>query len=312
MTWKVTERGIRTRHAYMLETLKPQSWIDQISDYYPSDAELEKYPFLGTAPPLTKWVTNRSEIAPAEYTIEVRNELYEGTQKIPLELIWRDKIEAVQKLIDGLARRNVENWLDLLLELVIAGESKSTWDGQFFFDTDHSSRASGTQDNDITTDITTPTAPSVAEVANALIKTIAQIMGFKDDHGKPMNEQAQEFLVISNSTLLPTLGVAVGNQMIQGSGGAIDNPLSAFSGFKLRFFSTPRITWTNALLAIFRIDGPTKALIRQEEIAVDDGIDILGEGSDHAFKQKEWLVGVKASRAVAYGNWQNACLHTFV
>jgi phage major head subunit gpT-like protein len=69
----------------------------------------------------------------------------------------------------------------------------------------------------------------------------------------------------------------------------------------------PRLTWTEKF-AVFRTDSMTRAFIRQEEEPIT--MDAIAEGSEEEFKNKRHLYGVKASRNVGFGFWQDGCLIT--
>lgn len=66
-------------------------------------------------------------------------------------------------------------------------------------------------------------------------------------------------------------------------------------------------SWTDKF-AVFRTDSAVKPLIRQEEEGVQ--VSAKAEGSDYEFDNRAHQYGLDASRAVAYGRWEQACLVT--
>ena len=61
----------------------------------------------------------------------------------------RDKTGQIDIRIREQVQRAQAHWAKLLSDLIIAAESTVCYDGQYFFDTDHSEGDSGTQDNDL-------------------------------------------------------------------------------------------------------------------------------------------------------------------
>src|SRR5690606_19664398 len=90
-------------------------------------------------------------------------------------------------LADGLGQRAARHPDQLVTSTIVAGESALAFDGQAFFDTDHSWGDSGSQSNDLTYAATTGTTPTATEMKGAINQAVAAIIGFKDDQGEPLN-----------------------------------------------------------------------------------------------------------------------------
>ena len=286
-------------------------WVPGCSNLFQSNQESETYKWLGQAPQMREWLGGRQEKALRDAGVTITNKTYEGTLEVLLDEIRRDKTGQVMVRVRELAQRTNSHWAKLLTELLIAGESTACYDGQFFFDTDHSEHDSGTQSNDLTSDIATATAPTAGEAETALLKAMEAIIGFKDDQGEPMNEGAKAFLCMVPVPFMSAFAGAIGSEIIVDSSTSRTNrilTLGALGGFQVELAVNARLTWTTKF-AVFRTDAETKALIRQEEEGVT--VDALAEGSEEEFKNKRHLYGVKAIRNVGYGYWQRACLTTF-
>lgn len=282
------------------------TWIPGAARLFESNQESETYKWLGMAPQMREWVGGRQPRGFRENGITIANKRYEATLEVSLDEIRRDKTGQVMARVQELAERTNAHWASLLSALLIAGESTACYDGQFFFDTDHSEGDSGSQSNDITNDITTTTAPTAAEMQTSILLATQAILGFKDDTGEPMNENAREFSVMIPVPYLNACATALGATIIAQTSNSI-MALGSLGGFTYRMAVNPRLTWTTKF-ALFRTDGPVSALIRQEEEGVT--IDALAEGSEEEFKNDRHLYGVKARRNVGYGYWQKACLVT--
>lgn len=287
------------------------SWIDSVSNLFDSNQESETYKWLGMAPGMREWIGGRQAKGFRNDGITIVNKNFEATLEVLVDEIRRDKTGQVMVRVRELAERTNAHWASLLSALVIAGESTACYDGQFFFDTDHLEDDSGTQSNDIVSDVTTTTAPTSGEFETAILKSIEAILGFKDNQGEPMNENAKLFEVMVPVPFMSSAAGAIGSQIIVDSSTSRTNrilTLGTLGGFQVALRVNPRLTWTTKF-ATFRADGQTKALIRQEEEGVT--ISAIAEGSELEFKERKHNYGVKAIRNVGYGYWQRACLTTF-
>lgn len=286
-------------------------WVPQVSNYFTSDQEAEIYKWLGQSPAMREWIGGRQAKGFRENGVTITNKEFEATLEVLVKEMRRDKTGQVMVRVRELAQRTNAHWAKLLSALVVAGESTVCYDGQYFFDTDHSEGDSGTQSNDLTHDVATPTAPTAGEMENAILKGVQAILGFKDDQGEPMNENARDFLVMTPISLMNSVGGAIGaNILMDGASVSRTNTiltLGTLGGFVIRMATNARLGWTDKI-AIFRTDSETKAFIRQEEEAVT--MSAVAEGSELEFNENKHRYGVKASRNVGYGYWQRAALVT--
>lgn len=288
------------------------SWIPGLSNEFESDQESETYKFLGMSPVMREWVGGRQAKGFRENGITIVNKKFEATLEVLVDEIRRDKTGQVMMRVRELAQRTNAHWAKLLSTLIINGESAVCYDGQYFFDTDHSEGDSGTQSNDVSYDATTTTAPTVGEMESAILQSIETILGFKDDQGEPMNEDAMEFNVMVPVGFMSTAAAAIGSEIVvQGNGGQSNNiiTLGQIGGFKVGMSVNPRLSSWTTKFATFRTDCESKALIRQ--IEEDVTVKAVAEGSELEFNEDKHHYGVKALRNVGYGLWQRACLTTF-
>lgn len=286
------------------------SWIAGTSNLFQSNQESETYKWLGMAPAMREWIGGRHAKGFRENGITIVNKNFEATLEVLVDEIRRDKTGQVMVRVRELAQRTNAHWAKLLSELIIAGESTACYDGQYFFDTDHSEGDSGSQSNDITNDITTTTAPTAGEMESSILKAIEAIMGFKDDQGEPLNESARAFTVMVPVPYMSSAAAAIGSEIIVDASTSRTNrilTMGSLGGFQVSLAVNPRLTWTTKL-AVFRTDAETRALIRQEEEGVT--VSAIAEGSELEFREKRHHYGVKAIRNVGYGYWQRACLVT--
>jgi phage major head subunit gpT-like protein len=309
----LSSRAIMGMYFARLEADPGMAWVNGVANLFSSDQASETYNFLGQSPAMREWLGGRQAKGFSGQGVTIVNKHYEGTIEVRKVDARRDKTPQIQARINDFADRAQTHWASLLSTLLLDGPSTVCYDGQFYFDTDHSEGASGTQDNDITVDISAlpaavhgvVTAPSVEEMQQTMLKAIAQILSFKDDRGEPMNENARRFMVIVPVALylvavaaVSTLATAALQQNL--------NP-NLIAGLMVDVQMNARLTWTDSF-AVFRTDSPIKGLIRQTEQEVE--LKAKAEGSEFEFDNDAWQFGIDAWRGTGYGYWQRACYVT--
>ncbi len=299
----LTSRAIMGRFFRRLEEFADAAWWTKLAMRFSSNQESETYKWLGMVPQVREWVGGRKVQPLRANGITIVNKVWESTVRIDADEQRRDKTGQIMVRINELARRVATHPNSLLTTLIENGDSTAGYDGQFFFDTDHSEGDSGTQSNDITFDVATPTAPTDIEMYEAIVKGIAQVIGFKDDTGEPMNESARAFMVMVPTSFLSSTLIALSSNNIDSTG----NPLAGGDPFQVDWVANPRLTWTDKL-GVFRTDGESRPFIFQEELPVQ--VQILAEGSELEVNENQHQYVVKAIHEAGYGFWQDACLVT--
>lgn len=306
----LSSRAIIGRFFQRLEVATDASWVGALSMYFMSDQESEEYKWLGMAPAMREWIGGRHAKGFRENGIIIRNKKFEATMEVPVDWMRRDKTGQIDIRVDEMVGRTVTHWQSLLSANILAAESTVCYDGQYFFDTDHSEGKSGSQSNDLTLDISavpaavhgTTTLPSPEEIRAMVMKAVETMLGFKDDQGEPMNEMHRSFLVQVPTVWFSNAAAALNNPVL---GGGDTNVMTNLDGYTFSLAINPRLTWTDKL-AVFATDGSVKPFIRQEEEGVT--VSAVAEGSELEFKEDMHHYGVKALRNTGYGYWQKACL----
>ncbi len=307
--------GSRAIIGYFYNRLEAEvgaSWLGQIGMKFGSDQESETYPWLGMAPVMREWVGGRDARGFNENKITIVNKIFEATLEVLVDDLRRDKTGQILIRVAEMARRAVEHWAKLISTLITNGTGSTSgtcYDGQYFFDSDHSEGDSGSQYNLLTNsqvgalDVSTATTPTPLEAAKAILGVIAYMSGIKDDQGEPMNSGARSFLVMTSPILWQFLAPAVYNVAVLAGE---ESPLASLqkkTDFKVDVVVNTRLAYTTQFVT-FRTDAMTKPFIMQEEEGIR--VSALAEGSDEEFKNNRHLYGVKAVRNVGYGYWQFA------
>jgi phage major head subunit gpT-like protein len=231
--------------------------------------------------------------------------------RVTLDEIRRDQTAQVQARINELADRAASHPASLISTLILNGATGLCYDGQYFFDTDHTEGDNTTnQSNSITFDISdggaggTTMNPTNLTMQRAILAGVAAIMGFKDDQNEPVNEMLNDFVVMTPPPLMAQ-GLAATVGPVSDSGAT--NLIVAQNEFRVRAVTNARLTWTDKF-AIFATGGTQKPFINQVE--QDTTLSAKAEGSDFEHDNDAHEYGVKRIGNAAYGDWKKACLVT--
>lgn len=294
---------------YMRLTSSTASWVNRYAMKMDSNQETENYAWLGMAPKMREWVGGRQPKGLREQTFSITNKDHEATLEILTKDLRRERWGQIRTRISELSRRTLTYPASLISTLILSGESGVCYDSHYFFDTTHAEGDSGTQSNLLTVDISalpvsvhgaSAAAPSVEEMAAAILQGVQSIVGFKDDQGEPMNEDAAAFEVMVPTPLTNVARAAVALQVFAGG---VTNAIPAQSDWNISVVTNPRLTWTTDFM-ITRTDAPTKPFILQEEQPLN--VSAIAEGSELEFKERKHWYGVDWGGNVGFGFWQHA------
>lgn len=323
----LTERSVRGMFYERLTQDTGASWVTGVAGpALDSDQDSENYPWVGMVPQLSEFRGQKkfSQLRTTPWIIN--NVEYQSGIAIPKKHILYDKTGQVMVRVNELSDRTLSHWIKLVSALIVAGESTDCYDGQYFFDTDHSEGDSGTQSNDVDADISTypvsvsgtTTVPSAEEMVYAIMASIQALIAFKDDQGEYVNENQTEFLILAGPSFMsPILGAL--SKMQVGAGES--NVIMTQDNFTIRAQFSPRFSAWTTKFATFAMGGNQSAIIRQQRLPNNaapgynmDGIQYssLWLDSEHCIKNNECLVSVETERAAGYGDWKKAILTTLV
>lgn len=298
-------RGIIGSFYRRFENVLGGSWAPAISTVIASDQETETYKLAGGAPALTAWRGHRTVSDLRVDGITLTNDDYEAAVGITRADWRRDKTGQLMVRVDDLARRAGTHWESLVTTLIENNTSGGAYDGQDFFDTDHSLGSSGTYDNELVAgtlgalNVATAASPTEDEMVSVIVELIAAAYKAKDDQGEPYNGDAKEWAVMVSPNLMGSTLAAI-RSSLRKSGSSNAVPLQDFNVTPI---VNPRMTTTAVVLA-FRLDTAMKSFILQDEAGVM--MEVKGEGSDYAFDNGAYAFGVCATRAAGYGEYTAA------
>ncbi len=155
----------------------------------PSTSLDEKYSLLGDVPGMREWVGDRKFKELRAGTFEIRNKHFESSLGIEKTDIDDDRLGTLNTKMMELADEATYHPDELLFTIAdSAAESTACFDGQYFYDTDHSWGDSGTQSNDLTYEVADAdaTLATVAEFKASFHAALKKMLGYKNDQGKYM------------------------------------------------------------------------------------------------------------------------------
>ena len=304
----LSSRAIIGKFFLMMEDAATMVWAEKIAHINETDQSSEEYVLSSMTPQMRRWIGGRDAKRLLTQTITLTNELFETTVVGKVQDWQYDKTGQLNVRIGELVKRARSHWNKLATEALVAGTSTLCYDGQYFFDTDHSFGSSGTLKNLLTSsevaslDVTTTTAPTAAEMANAILGLISYFQNYLDDQGEPIHEGAAQFMVMVPANMAGAAYQATTKAMLATGSTAVDNPLLG-QQFNVSIQVNPRLTETTKIYC-FRTDGPTKPLILQQRGGLK--VSAKAEGSDFEHDNNEWEFGVAAERTCGLFDWQMA------
>lgn len=313
---KITSRAIRGEFAKRLQIETPPAWFGAITNTFRSDMATEEYAFLDVVGPLREWVGGRQAQGFRDSSFTISNKHFEKTLKIEVKDMRRDKLDLLRAKVGDLVKRAMTHPATMVSTLIKNGESQLCYDGQYFFDTDHSEGSSGSQSNDISVDISalpvatggTTTSPAVAEFQLAIAQAVQQMMKFVDPAGEPMNEEAGSFLVMVPPSFYNVAMTALATPAQVAETQTVLDALK--SDYAIRAVVNPRLSAWTTKFAVFNTDGFIKPFVFQRETAIR--VSAKAEGSEYEFDNDAHHYGVDYWGNAAYGLWHKACLVTLV
>lgn len=287
--------GLKT--VFFNEFNKPDDtgWT-QIVTEIGSSTDKETYAWLGATPGMREWVDERMPKALRENTFTITNKKFESTIAVSKDALDDDQYGQIVIRIRQLAEAARNYYAERTFTVLVGGTGSTyglCYDGQYFFDNDHSEGDSGTQDN----------LGGSALTSASLSAARAAMMRFKDDRGKVMN-------IIGDTLVVPPELETTALQLVGGvetaryvASGTDDVPTINIHKGKYNVIVTPFITDTDSWY-LLSTNGVTRPLIYQNRQATE--FVPLEGNTDTGFTRDEYQYGVKNRFNIGYGDWRRA------
>lgn len=287
-------KGLRSEYQEAYDNFAAQS--DGVVMKVNSTTQTENYAWLGSVPRMRVFNGERKPVKLGNYKYAIDNEEYEASIAIDLKDVDDDQTGQYPILARQIGESSAMFPDELLYgTLLPGGFSALAYDGQNFFDTDHSVGNSGTISNKITIKLG-PTGFAAARLA---------MYQFKDDQGRPLNPVLDLVLVVPPQ-LLATAEALINQQYLANGGNN-----QWYQAAEIRV--NPWLTDANAWYLINKA-GQVKAFVLQERkyepLAVlgampGDASNVINQ-SEAMFMRRKVYVGTYWRGAVGYGLFQKA------
>jgi len=294
---KLLEAGLRTVFFEAYEAAASE-W-ERIATVVPSEHDTEKYAWLGSVPKMREFKDERVPAGLLEHDYSIKNKTWEASIAVDRAALEDDQYGQIKLRVQGLGEEARRHQDELVFGLMKDGFASLCYDGQYFFDTDHSEGDSGTQSNKGTD----------ALASSSLQGAITAMSKFKDDKGKPMGIVPDTLVVAPDLkwTALELVGspvvvVKVG-EGTAGTGATAPTPYRNVLEGLLDVVVSPYLTDTNdwLLLCTRRV---VKPIIFQSRVPVEFAA--LEANSENGFMRDQYVYGVRARYNVGFGLWQMA------
>ncbi len=271
---------------------------------------------LGASGGLRRQGTRPKVRNPDDYEFRIRNELYTDEMQFDKYDLLYDVTGQVQMRIGehGARARAHPNFLavDLLNAASATNNLAETYDGVSFYSTAHPNGEMAEYSNIVEAEAVDPANPTAVELAFAVAKARGRMLGFTDEIGYNLNDDARAFLLLYPLSMSGTAETAVGADFLAPGQ---RNPLNVIAGRPGRPTSidpqiAPRLTAQDEC-HLLRIDAPvTRPLIWQERTPLE--IEPLTQGTPDSAKRNLWTFVAKSERNAGYGEPRHAVKIKFV
>jgi phage major head subunit gpT-like protein len=249
--------------------------------------------WLGAAPQMREWVDEKRALGLNKNSWSVVVKRYEASIEIDLDALRDARGNVYEPRIREMASNASRLRYNLISGLISGGAAALCYDGQYFFDTDHSEGDSGNQSNKLS-----GTGVTQAAIETDFYAAKSKLMGFVDDKAVPMQPTNFRPLVwIPNDPVMEqrfrTLQAA---SLIANTSNILANSFD--------LVVDPLLTDTNDWF-MFRVDRPLKPFIyvdRETPHYEDD----FGSGNEAVFKRRKGMASAVGRGVATYGMWQTA------
>lgn len=274
-----TMRGFKTVFSKAYEATSTHS--DKIAMRVDSSTKQEEYRWLGAIPGLTEWLGDRAVKDLAQDGFVIKNKDFEATVAVSRNDIEDDNIGVYTPLFSQLGENSKQHPDELIFSLIAEGFTKTCFDGQFFFDTDHPNGSQSVWSNK-SADTLTATAYETARQT---------MMSLKNEEGRPMRVTPSH-LIVPPQLEKEALDIVRADLTASGDSNVWRDSADVIVAPEL---SDNPTYWFMAAL-----EKPVKPFIlqmrKEAQFVSLDNID-----DENVFMRKEYIYGVDYRGAVGYG-----------
>jgi len=266
----------------------PAIW-QQTTMLVPSGSAINNYNWLSRFPKMREWIGDKVIKSLEAYKYAIENKDWEATVAVDRNDIEDDQLGIYAPMAQeaGYSAKQLPDEIDAALKN--GGFTALCYDGQYFYDTDHSVAGASVSNKGTAALSAATTAAAVASYGAAR----TAIMAFKDDEGRPLA------LIPDVLEVPPALEATA--KLICESDKLTDESPNPYKG-TAKVLVNPRLTSTTAWF-LHVTSRPVKPFIYQQRKA-PLFVQQIDMQADDVFMRKEYKYGAEARAAGGYAFWQ--------
>lgn len=260
-----------------------------------STKKIEEYARLGSVPRLTEWIDERKKQGLNEYEYQIKNKDYEVSISVDRNDLEDDQTGSIAMRVKQMTTSVGHFYNEEAVKALELGDSTVCYDGQNFFDTNHTDPNQAPQSNLIS-------GPTAVLSATTLKKAIALMDTFKDDKGKIAWSKATHIAV--PSVLERKAKELLDPAMVNGSANPGDRTLAG----RLKYIVLPRLDgsdWEDSPFYVLDLSQQLKPIIFQNRKA-PTLTSLDSDTSEEVFERKKLKYGVDLRCNFGYGERRTA------
>jgi phage major head subunit gpT-like protein len=269
-------------------------WYDRLAMTAPSGGSENRYAFMNAIPKMREWLGDRvaQNVSASGYALVNRD--WELTIELDRNTIDDDQLGVFNPQVEMMGVETRKHPDDLVLDLMQNGQTKTCFDGQYFFDTDHpqdpQSGAAGSQQNYWSS------GKALSYDNYAAVR--AKMRAFKGANGRPLRVnprllvvppalEATARLIVESEFLPSTAGTAAQTNVYRGTAEVL----------VIEELDGQDTTWY-----LFDVSKPVKPFVYQLRQAPRWYQETSPE-SESVRKRKKFTYGVDMRDAAGFGLW---------
>lgn len=296
--------GLKTLFFEALAERKDDAYL-QIATVVDSDKDQETYPWLGRSPAVREWVDERIPKSLTEQKYTIVNKKWENSIEVDRTAIEDDQYGQIKIRVQQLAEKFALHMNKTVFNLLRDGGATGgglCYDGQYFFDSDHSDEGSASQNNSGTA---SGAIGTVALTALTLQAAITSMQGLSDPQGEYL-DIVPDTLVVPPKLEFTAREILESDFGYSAAMGSASTWTSNTMKGRLKLIVTPHCATTARTSSWFVLDtsGVVKPIILQMRAPVE--FQALEADSANGFYRDVYAYGGRARYAGGYGVWQKA------
>jgi len=276
------------------ETVEEEKLWQEIATKFTSTSDKESYGWMGSNPQMSEWSDTRQVKAISPYDYTLTNKHYEGTIGVSRDTLEDDKYGMITPRVQGLARRAVRHYNQMVVSKLDDGGTDLAYDGTAFFADTRVIGSSGNIDNLLDGAY----SGDGDEIRAAMAAAFVAMQNFQDDNGVAMG------LVPDTIVCSPTMLIPIRTALVPAVAGTARPEAGIFD--LARIFSSPWIDadaldWYVLCTKAVEVRPIIFQLRKDVEFTSMDKPD-----SENVFHRNHIYYGVDDRFAVGYGDPRTA------